>query len=192
MSGRRSALCAAAALLYPPLQFAVVAPLRMQQTVLVRLVVLGPGAAGKSTFASELSEATGIPRTELDEVFWSSDLESTDPAEWTQIQKRLTSGDRWILDGDLGPYDVLEARLRRADTIVLLDTQTWRCAWRALRRSRERRDFWRWLLTWRRVYRPQLMEAIAIHAGAAELLIATTPNEVKATMQALIERSDTQ
>ncbi len=157
---------------------------------MMRLVVLGPGAAGKSTFARELSEATGIPRTELDKVFWSSDLEATAPATWAQIQQRLTSGDRWILDGDLGPYDVVEARLPRADTIVLLDIPTWRCAWRALRRSRERLDFWQWLLTWRRVSRPQLMEAIATHAGTAELLIATTPNEVRETMQALIERNN--
>jgi hypothetical protein len=29
--------------------------------------------------------------------------------------------DRWILDGDLGPHDAVEARLPAADTIILLD-----------------------------------------------------------------------
>ena len=39
--------------------------------------------------------------------------------------------------------------LPRADTVLILDFSLTRCAWRALRRSRERADFWWWLLTWR-------------------------------------------
>lgn len=99
-----------------------------------RVVVLGPGGSGKSTFARTLSERTGIPRTELDSVFWSADLRPTPPDEWSLIQQRLCAPDAWILDGDLGPYDVVEVRLRHADAVVLLDLPTWRCAWRALRR----------------------------------------------------------
>jgi adenylate kinase family enzyme len=34
------------------------------------MVVLGNGASGKSLFARELREATGVERTELDSVFW--------------------------------------------------------------------------------------------------------------------------
>src|ERR1700694_1430336 len=71
------------------------------------------------------------------------------------------------MDGDLGPYDVLEPRLQRADTVIVLDVARWRCLWRSFRRSRERLDFWRWLWTWRRRSRPQVLAAIAAHADQA-------------------------
>lgn len=144
-----------------------------------RVVVLGPGGSGKSTFARSLSEKTGIRRTELDAVFWSADLQPTSPDEWASVQERLCVPDAWILDGDLGPYDVVEVRLERADAVVLLDVPTWRCAWRALRRSRERLDFWAWLLTWRRRYRPRLVRSIAENAPNARLFVVHRPAEAE-------------
>ena len=136
--------------------------------------MLGNGAAGKSRFSRELSDATGIPRTELDTVFWSHGMVPLPVDEWRQMQSDLAGPSRWILDGDLGPYDELDVRLVRADTIVLFDIPTVVCAWRAFRRSRERLDFWRWLLTWRRRFRPKIVDAIRVHASAAELLVVRT------------------
>ena len=142
-----------------------------------RVVVLGPGGAGKSTFARALSAKTGVPSTELDALFWSPDLTPLTADRWRQLQQRLCSAPAWILDGDLGPYDVVEERLTHADVVVLLDPPTWRTFWRAARRSRERLDFWFWLLTWRRRYRPRLMRAIAEHAPRAAVFIARSPTE---------------
>jgi hypothetical protein len=93
------------------------------------------------------------------------------------VQQRLCAAPSWILDGDLGPYDVVETRLTHADAVVLLDLPTWLCGWRALRRARERLDFWRWLLTWRRRYRPTLLRQIAEHAPTASLLVARSRSE---------------
>ena len=73
-----------------------------------RVVLLGRGGAGKSTFARRLSEITGIPAVELDKHFWSDVLEPLGPQEWSARQAALVAGERWILDGDLGPHDVLE------------------------------------------------------------------------------------
>lgn len=87
--------------------------------------------------------------------------------------------DAWILEGDLGPYDVVDVRLRAADTIILLDFSFVRCAWRAIRRSRERMDFWRWLIAYRRLSRPLLMAAIARHAPSAVLHILRNPRAVR-------------
>jgi hypothetical protein len=83
------------------------------------------------------------------------------------------------MDGDLGPYDVLDVRLQAADTIVFLDFSPARCAWRAIRRSRERADFWWWLLTYRRRSRPLLLRAITAHAGDAEIHVLPTPRAVR-------------
>lgn len=144
-----------------------------------RVLILGSGGSGKSTLARALSKKTGIPHTELDSVFWSEDLEPTPLREWVERQRELTAAPRWILDGDLGPYDVLQTRLERADTVVLLDLPTLVCAWRAFRRSRERLDFWQWLLTWRRRYRPLLLRQIGDHAPDAELLVLRRRREVE-------------
>ena len=83
------------------------------------------------------------------------------------------------MDGDLGPYDAPEVRLRMADTIILLDLSIARCAWRAIRRSRERADFWLWLLRYRSRSRPILMEAIFRHAAKADLHVLRNPIEVR-------------
>ncbi|MGE5136698.1 MAG: adenylate kinase [Gemmatimonadota bacterium] len=142
-------------------------------------MVVGPGAAGKSTLAAALGQITGIPVTELDTLFWRPGLAATPPAEWAAIQARLTGPPSWILDGDLGPYDVIEVRLRAADTVVFLDFSLLRCAWRAIRRSRENAAFWRWLLTYRRRSRPRLLAAIAAHAPGARVHVLTTPRAVR-------------
>jgi hypothetical protein len=83
------------------------------------------------------------------------------------------------MDGDLGPYDVIDCRLRAADTIIFLDFSIGICAWRAVWRSRERSDFWQWLIAYRRRYRPTLMQAFASHASTATLHRLRNPRAVK-------------
>ncbi len=144
-----------------------------------RVVILGRGGAGKSSLAVRLGEITGLPVIELDKVFWRSGLVATPREQWAAIQRRLIEEERWIMDGDLGPYDTVEVRLRAADTIIVLDFSLVRCAWRSVRRSRERVDFWRWLLLYRRQSRPLLMEGIAKHATNADLRVLRNPEAVR-------------
>ena len=96
-----------------------------------RVVVLGRGGAGKSALAARLGVLTGLPVIELDKHFWSSDLTPLPMDQWKALQRNLISAERWILDGDLWPYDAPEVRLSAADTVVVLDFALWRCAWRA-------------------------------------------------------------
>jgi len=127
-----------------------------------RILVLGRGGAGKSTFARRLGAVTGVPVVELDAVFWAAGLDGLSRAEWVARQQELVAGPRWVLDGDLGPYDVLEVRLAAADTVVLLNFSLVRCAWRAVRRGRERADFWWWVLGYRRRSLPGLRRVLAV------------------------------
>ena len=122
-------------------------------------------------------------------MFWSADLEPTPPDRWIEVQEELTAGDSWILDGDLGPYDELTVRLRRANTVVVFDLPTRVCAWRALRRSRQRRDFWRWLLTWRRRCLPQLMAAVEDRGEGLELFVIRDDADLDRTATELIRRA---
>ena len=144
-----------------------------------RVLILGRAASGKSCLARTLGELTGLPVIELDKVFWQPQLQALPPDKWASVQNRLIQNPCWIMDGDLGPYDSVEIRLRAADTIIFLDFSILRCAWRASRRSHERADFWLWLLRYRHRSRPFLMKAIANHAPGATLHVLRNPKALK-------------
>lgn len=151
-----------------------------------RVVILGRGGAGKSVAARRLGDITGLIVIELDALFWCPEFGAPTPHEWTRIQDELLQAQsRWILDGDLGPYDQLEPRLRRADTVLVLDFGLARCIVRALRRSREAREFWRWTFAWRRRSRPAVMNAIANFAPSADLRVVRSPRELDALLAGL-------
>ena len=150
-------------------------------------MVLGRGGAGKSTFARTLGPRIGVEVIELEKVFWSETLEPLAADEWADRQEVLAEGQRWIMDGDLGPYDVLAPRLRRADTVVVLDLPLWPCAWRAWRRGRERRDFWLWTIRWRRDSRPRLLEAVDDGAPDADLVVLTNRRAIERWLSDLDE-----
>ena len=147
-----------------------------------RILILGRGAAGKSTLARRLGKLLDLPVTELDTLFWSPTLTPTPPARWTEIQRHLIAPPRWLLDGDLGPHDTLQTRLTAADTVLILNFPLWRCTYRALRRSPESLPFWRWLLTYRRHHLPAILSAIATHAPEAEVHLFRRPREVELFM----------
>jgi len=145
-----------------------------------RVVVLGRGGAGKSVLSARLGAALDLPVIELDSLFWRSpDLVPLSAAEWRRVQAKLVEEPAWVLDGDLGPYDVLGVRLAAADTVVLLDLPLAVCAWRALRRSRERLDFWRWVVGYQRVWVPRLLAAVREHAPQAELRVLRSTADVR-------------
>lgn len=154
-----------------------------------RVVIIGRGASGKSALAVELAEITGLPVIELDKTFWQAGLVATPRDQWIAIPQGLVERERWIMDGDLGPYDVVDVRLRAADTIIFLDFSLVRCAWRAIRRSPERADFWRWLVAYRRRSRPLLLEAVAAHAAKADFHIFRSPRALKRFVERLASGS---
>jgi len=150
-----------------------------------RVVILGRAASGKSTLARALGAITKLPVMELDKLFWQPGLLPTPREVWSGVQERLAGQEQWIMDGDLGPYDAVEVRLRRADTVIPLDFSLVRCAWQAITRSRERADFWRWLLAYRRTHLPLLLQAIAQHASTADVLIFPDPRAAERFLNVL-------
>lgn len=144
-----------------------------------RVVVLGCGGAGKSTLARSLGAITGLPVIELDKLFWQPGRVPSSPARWAAVQRELVRKPRWIIDGDLGPYDVPSVRLKRADTVIVLDLPLLLCAWRALRRSRESLEFWLWLWRYRRHSRPLVAHAISTYAANADVQILASCRAVR-------------
>lgn len=152
-----------------------------------RVVILGRGGAGKSTVARELAVITGLPMIELDQRFWQPGMVATPRERWRAIQRELVSQPRWILDGDLGPYDELDVRVAAADTVIVLDLSLRRCAWRSIRRSRERLDYWRWVAGYRRRYLPSSMALIAAHGPGASTHVLRTPRAIDEFLRTLAD-----
>ena len=153
---------------------------------------MGPGGAGKSTLARTLGERTGLPVVHLDRYFWHPGWVETPHEEWRALQEQLFAADEWVADGNYSATN--EVRLRRADTVVLLDFPAWRTIPRALRRSLanygkpvqaegcpERVDpqFLWWIVNYRRRSRPKVLAAITEHAPGAAVYILHSPGDVE-------------
>jgi hypothetical protein len=156
-----------------------------EQPHVERVLVLGRGGAGKSTLARAVGSLTGIPVHELDEHFWQQGLHPLRPEQWRAVQLRLAAAPTWVMDGDLGPYDALDVRAARADTVLLLDHGFLTCAWRAARRGRERRDFWSWVWHYRRRYLPAVLETLRVHAPGATVHRLRSPRATRAFLREL-------
>jgi adenylate kinase family enzyme len=141
-----------------------------------RVAVVGPGGAGKSTFARQLGDRTGMPVVHLDHYFWQPGWVETPEDAWPQRQAALLAGDRWIADGNYGrTFDV---RFERADTVIVISPSRWACVAGALSRSIRNRgaevqaegcperikySFYRWIWSYNRDSRPRLDAAIGRH-----------------------------
>ena len=141
-----------------------------------RVAVVGPGGAGKSTFARELGRRLDLPVVHLDEHFWKPGWTPTPRAQWRALQAELLAGDRWVADGNYGA--TFDVRFERADTVIVLAPPRLVCVAGALRRSvgsrgraiqapgcRERIDlgFLRWIWRYRADSRPRLDAALDRH-----------------------------
>jgi adenylate kinase family enzyme len=158
-----------------------------------RVVIVGPGGAGKSTLAVELGRLTGLPVVHLDHHFWHPDWVETPREEWRAVQQELFAGDEWIADGNYSA--TLDERLPRADTVIFCDFPVWRTLPRVIRRSLgnrgravqaegcpERLDpkFLWWVFRYRYRSRPEVVRAIAQLAPNAEVHVLRSPSAVRA------------
>ena len=82
-----------------------------------RVLVIGAGGAGKSTFAARLSRKYGLPLIHLDALYWQPGWVEPGKAEWLERVAQVVAQDRWVMDGNYGGS--LDLRLPRADTISL-------------------------------------------------------------------------
>ena len=84
-----------------------------------RIVILGCPGSGKSTFARQLQEKTGLPLIHLDNVWWRGDGTHISREEFDRALDGLLAGEKWVMDGDYSR--TYEVRLRAADTVIFLD-----------------------------------------------------------------------
>ena len=97
-----------------------------------RVLVIGSGGAGKSTFARRLGRRLGLPVIHLDAHFWRPGWVETPKPEWRRTVEALCAREAWVMDGNFS--STLDVRLAACDTVVLLDPPRAVCVWRALKR----------------------------------------------------------
>lgn len=97
-----------------------------------RVLVIGSGGAGKSTFARRLGERLGLEVIHLDVMFWRPGWVETPKDEWRRKVEGLCRRESWVMDGNFSA--TLDVRLAACDTVVFLDLPRTVCVRRALKR----------------------------------------------------------
>ncbi len=98
-----------------------------------RIVVIGSGGSGKSTFSRRLGEKLDIPVVHLDRLYWMAGWQRRPTGEWLGALSRELEREAWVMDGNFGATRRL--RLERADTVIFLDLPRYLCMYRILKRT---------------------------------------------------------
>lgn len=140
-----------------------------------RILVLGSGGAGKTTFAKQLAEKTGLPAIHLDLHFWSSGWVETSRDEWIPRVIELSERPEWIMDGNYS--GTIDIRMKYADTVIFLDYGRITCTLGVLKRVIAHRgltrddmpdgcperfniEFMRWIWNYSSRSRPLILRAL--------------------------------
>ena len=151
-----------------------------------RVLIIGSGGSGKTTFARRLAAITDLPVVHLDRLYWRAGWHATPPDEWRATVQQVIAGDRWILDGNYS--GTLDIRIEASDTIVFLDIARLVCIWRVLRRrlsnpgraraelpvgceERLTWEFLMWIWTYPARRRDAILQRLASHEGKKRVVI---------------------
>lgn len=97
-----------------------------------RILVIGNAGSGKTTFAQALAQKLNLPLIHLDQLFWLTDWEQREQAEFDQLLLNELKKEAWVMDGNYAR--TLPFRIEYADTVIFLDFNRWICTWRVIKR----------------------------------------------------------
>jgi adenylate kinase family enzyme len=169
-----------------------------------RVLVIGSGGAGKSTFAAQLAQRTGLPLIHLDQCYWRAGWVEPAKDEWLATVDELVAGERWIMDGNFG--GTMERRLAACDNVVFLDLSRWLCLWRVVARwmrhrgvarpdmapgCHERLDasFLAWIFNYPERSRPKVMRRLASLRPDQRAIVLRSRREVAQFLVACAPRT---
>jgi adenylate kinase family enzyme len=159
-----------------------------------RVLVIGSGGAGKSTFARRLGARLGLPVIHLDRAYWLAGWVEPPKDEWRVKVEEMCAGERWVLDGNYS--GTLDVRLAACDTVIFLDLPRALCTWRVLKRAfvywnRSRPDvaegcrenlnweFLLWVWNYPKRSRPKVLARLEEHASEKQVVTLRSSVEVE-------------
>ncbi|MGZ9583716.1 DNA topology modulation protein [Paenibacillus marinisediminis] len=158
-----------------------------------KVMIIGPGGSGKSTFARRLGEITHLPVHHLDAYNWKPGWIPMPKDEWDAFQKRLVEEDEWIIDGNYGR--TLDIRMARADTIIFFDLPRYISVFRACKRriqyhgktrpdlnegcpERLSFEFIKWIWNYKKEKRPEILNKLEPYSDTKNVIIFRTLKDV--------------
>jgi adenylate kinase family enzyme len=159
-----------------------------------KVLVIGSGGAGKSTFARRLGKLLDIEVIHLDALYWNAGWVETPKPEWAERVAELVQRDAWVMDGNYsGTFDI---RLQACDAVVFLDMPRLVCLWRVLKRfmryrKRSRPDmaagcpedlnpeFLLWIWNYPKRTRPKIVDWMRENSGSKKVVWLRSPAEVE-------------
>ena len=159
-----------------------------------RVLVIGSGGSGKSTFARRLGAILNLEVKHLDRFYWRAGWTKPAEEEWLRTVRELVSGDSWVIDGNFG--GTLGLRVKHCDTIVFLDMPRLLCLWRVtkrrlLYRNRSRPDmsegchekldleFIDWVWRYSQRSRPKILKLLNEHSETKKVVWLRSNAEVE-------------
>jgi adenylate kinase family enzyme len=159
-----------------------------------RILIIGPGGAGKSTLARRLGARLGLEVFHLDKFYWRPGWVEPPKDEWLKILAGLAARESWIMDGNYS--GTLEQRLAHCDTVILLDPPRLLCLWRIARRRLAYRaggrpdmaegcpeglspEFVRWVWDYPRRSRPKVLAKLSSAAAGKGVIRLRSRREVE-------------
>jgi adenylate kinase family enzyme len=165
-----------------------------------KILVIGSGGAGKSTFARRLGAILKLKVIHLDSLYWSPGWVEMPKDEWRATVEELLKKDSWIMDGNYG--GTLDTRLAACDTVIFLDISRLVCLSRVLkrralysRRSRPDmaegcpekidREFIKWIWDYPRKRRPAVLEKLKAHSQTKSVIVLKSQAEIENFLKAV-------
>lgn len=158
-----------------------------------KIMVIGSGGAGKTTFAVRLGRILNIEVSHLDALFWQPGWIKPANEAWARTQADLLKRAAWIMDGNY--TRTLALRLAACDTVVFLDLPRTLCLWRIVRRRlrywRSVRpdmgagcpeqltwEFIRWVWNYPHAVRPKVLALLRTYEQSKRIIRLRSPAEV--------------
>ncbi len=90
-----------------------------------KILIVGCGGAGKSTFARAMGERFALPVVHLDKLWWLPGWVQREREEFDALLQTELGKPQWVIDGNF--FRTFERRLQACDAVVFLDLPTEEC-----------------------------------------------------------------
>lgn len=159
----------------------------------MKIMIIGSGGSGKSTFARQVGPLLELPVYHLDAYYWKPGWVATPEAEWDAVQRQLIEHPEWIIDGNYGR--TLGLRMQAADVIIFFDLSPWLTTYRVIKRriqyhGKSRPDlnegcpesldweFIKWVWTFRKSRSARIMDKLRKYQEGRTIMIFSKPRQV--------------